>query len=331
MTATKKSDGSSLKGVESTQETASPSSVARNIRPAMEMVLGGGGIKGLAHVGFLNAVEELNVKYGKITGVSIGSLVAAFFTNGYSPDQIEKIFVSELTALNPQKLARSMLLPPRLEKMVFGSEPFSLHKFMGDLVAKYQLKTRQRLRIVAFNAVTRKPVVFQGLKYNLVDALTASCALPYLFSPVVHGKKGATRAIIDYWMRGEEALVLVDGGLHHPSPGEFAAGKAIIAKLGWTRVPAPKHLPRADRLLHQLEYSASGYLDRRHPDPKGHFLIEVGHPEIASMTFNITDKQRRILVDNAYVTGKAALAAGISCGEIPVKKRRVKKQLKKLP
>lgn len=295
-------------------------------QPAIEMVLGGGGIKGLAHTGFLTAVEDLNIKYGKITGVSIGSMVAALYVNGYSPKQIEDIFHNELGQLNPSRLARSMMLPPRVERLVYRSKPFSLHEFMANLVKKYKLKPRPRLRIVAFNAVTMKPVVFQGLKYNLVDALTASCALPYLFSPVIHGDKGAARAIFDYWAKGEDGTVLFDGGLYHPYPGEFCKGRAIIAKLGYTQVPPPAHLPPVDRLLHRLEYSSKKYLKHRHRDPEGHLVIEVGHKEIATMTFNISAAQRKLLVDHAYAISKASLTQAVQTGEVPVKKRRSKKR-----
>lgn len=305
-----------------TKTTARPTSKA-SPRHAMELVLGGGGIKGLAHVGFLTAVEELNVKFHKVTGVSIGALVATLYVNGYSPSRIEAIFEEELSNIDPRRLARSMMVPPQLEKLVYKSEPFSLRAFMANLVDKYKLKPRARLRLVAFNAVTMKPVLFEGTNYNLADALTASCALPYLFQPVRQGKKTVARAVFDYWTRGENdgSAVLFDGGLYHPYPGEFCRRPAIIAKLGYTHVPAPTHLPRVDRLLHQLEYKARHYLNRKHPDPTGHLIIEVGGSEIATMTFNITAEARHKMIINAYKTSLRQLKKAIAEGQVPVRSK----------
>ena len=52
---------------------------------ATEIVLGGGANRGFAHCGLLQAIEELDVNTGTITGVSIGSIIATLYTNGYCP------------------------------------------------------------------------------------------------------------------------------------------------------------------------------------------------------------------------------------------------------
>lgn len=56
-----------------------------------EVVLGGGGVRGYGHLGFLNAIEEAGFVVPVYTGVSVGSIVAAFYTNGYSPAEIAEI------------------------------------------------------------------------------------------------------------------------------------------------------------------------------------------------------------------------------------------------
>jgi len=58
------------------------------------VVFSGGGAKGLAHIGTLKALEENNIPIDYITGTSMGAIVGAMYAAGYSPEQIEKIAVS---------------------------------------------------------------------------------------------------------------------------------------------------------------------------------------------------------------------------------------------
>jgi len=55
------------------------------------VVLSGGGAKGLAHIGILKALEKANIYPDYITGTSMGSIVAALYSLGYSPDELEQI------------------------------------------------------------------------------------------------------------------------------------------------------------------------------------------------------------------------------------------------
>ena len=57
------------------------------------LVLSGGGAKGFAHIGVLRILEENNIKVDYITGTSMGALVGALYSVGYSPDEIEKLVV----------------------------------------------------------------------------------------------------------------------------------------------------------------------------------------------------------------------------------------------
>lgn len=56
------------------------------------LVLSGGGVKGAAHIGVLQALKEENIKFDYISGTSSGSIVAAFYACGYEPKEIYDIF-----------------------------------------------------------------------------------------------------------------------------------------------------------------------------------------------------------------------------------------------
>ena len=56
------------------------------------LALAGGGVKGAAHIGVLKALEENGIHVDAIGGTSIGSIVAALYSMGYSPDVMLEIF-----------------------------------------------------------------------------------------------------------------------------------------------------------------------------------------------------------------------------------------------
>ena len=60
-------------------------------RPKIGLTLSGGGAKGLAHIGILQALDSAGLKVDYITGTSMGSIVGALYAMGYSGDTIEAL------------------------------------------------------------------------------------------------------------------------------------------------------------------------------------------------------------------------------------------------
>ena len=56
------------------------------------LALAGGGVKGAAHIGAIQALEENNIPISAVTGTSIGSIVAALYAMGYTPEEMLKLF-----------------------------------------------------------------------------------------------------------------------------------------------------------------------------------------------------------------------------------------------
>ncbi|MGE4283562.1 MAG: patatin-like phospholipase family protein [Clostridia bacterium] len=57
------------------------------------VALSGGGIRGAAHIGVLRAFEEAGIPIHMISGTSSGSIVASLYASGYTPREIERIFL----------------------------------------------------------------------------------------------------------------------------------------------------------------------------------------------------------------------------------------------
>ncbi|MGL4970396.1 MAG: patatin-like phospholipase family protein, partial [Cetobacterium sp.] len=59
-------------------------------RPKVGLVLSGGGAKGAAHIGVLRVLEKYGIPVDYVVGTSAGSIIAAMYSVGYTPDEIEK-------------------------------------------------------------------------------------------------------------------------------------------------------------------------------------------------------------------------------------------------
>lgn len=61
-------------------------------RPKIGLALGGGGARGVAHIGVLEALEKLGIPIDYIAGTSMGAVVGGLYASGMSPQEIETHF-----------------------------------------------------------------------------------------------------------------------------------------------------------------------------------------------------------------------------------------------
>jgi NTE family protein len=143
------------------------------------LALGGGGARGLAHLGVLRVLEANNLPVHRIAGTSMGAIIGALYASGVSLDTLET------EARQGGKLSRLIHLVDL--EMREGSYLFKGNR-IRKLLAQYIGEERQfsELRL-PFAAVTvdlltgREVVVRQG---SVVDAVRASMAVPGVFAPV---------------------------------------------------------------------------------------------------------------------------------------------------
>lgn len=150
------------------------------------VVLSGGGIKGVAHVAFLEKIEkELGVP-GYLSGSSAGALVGACYAAGMQSKEIIR-FLKKLPIF---KIA-----------WVSAKKPGFIDIDRYDQVLKESLpKTFEELRCYLSIAVvnleeSRVEYIDKG---DLYPAILASCAIPFIYSPVlINGKMYADGGIMD--------------------------------------------------------------------------------------------------------------------------------------
>ena len=137
------------------------------------LVLSGGGIRGIAHIGAIKALAEHHIHPEIVSGSSAGAVVGALYCMGYSPEQMMEFFT--VTPLF------------RLNKFAFSKPGFiDTDKFYSDF-KKYFKEDRfeeleKQLYVTTVDLCHGNIRVFS--EGHLIRPLLASSAFPGLFSPV---------------------------------------------------------------------------------------------------------------------------------------------------
>lgn len=140
-------------------------------KPKLGLALGSGGAKGFAELGALRAFEENNIEFDIIAGTSIGSIIGAFYADGYSCTDIlefiRRVDFGEIKNLFMIRMDTSGLANV-LDRTIGGKNIEELKK---------------PFKTVATVVETGEEYVFD--KGNVAIALCASSSYPPFFKPVV--------------------------------------------------------------------------------------------------------------------------------------------------
>ena len=155
------------------------------------IVLSGGGARGAAHIGALQALNENNIYPSHISGASAGALIGALYCAGHSPLEILEMAKSEsfLKIFKIGFLNKGLTEMTRLKEFLKSKIPDNFNKLKTPL----------------FVSVTNLNLGNFEIKSSgkLIDYVVASCAVPLLFKPIKI-----------------EGYLYVDGGLLNNLPVE---------------------------------------------------------------------------------------------------------------
>lgn len=138
------------------------------------LALSGGGAKGFAHLGVFKLLEESGLKPDIISGTSAGSLMGVLFADGYSADEIKNMFIGrEFSEFAQLQIPKSGL--------------FNYERFQEFLKRHLRSKRIEDLPIPTVIVATD---LDRGCSHEfrsgpIVEAVTASCCMPIVFSPVL--------------------------------------------------------------------------------------------------------------------------------------------------
>jgi len=164
------------------------------------LILSGGGIRGMAHIGVLKAMKEHGLEANIIAGTSVGALVGALYANGNSMEEMLQFFKD--TPLFQYNF------------FTFNKPGFIDTERYFDIFEKHFPKNtfsalKKRLVVVATDLLNGKEVAFAS--GTLIHPLLASAALTPVFSPVEIGE-----------------TLYADGGIMNNFPKEYVDGQCDV-------------------------------------------------------------------------------------------------------
>ncbi len=158
------------------------------------LVLGSGGLRGMAHIGVLNVLEEEKIPISFIVGCSIGSLIGGLYASGYSAKRLKRM---------TRRLKRSEWIDFAIPRMGL----FAGKKMLTviDKMTRQRMieETKIPLYIVATDLHRGKEVIIK--RGSIAEAVRASTAVPGIFEPF-----------------NKDGTLYVDGALVNPIPVDVA-------------------------------------------------------------------------------------------------------------
>lgn len=305
-------------------------------RPAVALVLSGGGAKGAAHVGALRYMESIGMPVDIILGTSIGGLIGGLYSVGYRADDLDTLirgmdWPSVLGDLVPARYvsydkkifdARMLMSVPfkglsqlgGISRETFSKEfakglPAGLvaGQNVGNLLSSLTVSWQDSLSFarlpipfvcVATDMVSGKAKVWYG--GSLLAAMRSTMSIPGLFAPVKTG-----------------GMVLVDGGMRDNYPLDLARDLGADIVIGVNLSQGFKSYEQMNNMM-DIMVQMSDLFGRQtfennlpiadvsiHPDLKGYDMLSF-EPEAIS-----------IMIDRGY---EAALS---KAGELETLLQRV--------
>lgn len=271
------------------------------------LVLSGGGAKGLTHIGVIRALEDNGIPIDYIAGTSMGAIIGALYSMGYSPDDMVELlssqefkrwyngqvesdyiyyfkknrptpeFLSIKMSIKDSLKVKTQFLPTSMVDPIQMNIAF-LQKF--SQATAYSRGDFDELfvpfRCIASDVYNKKAVVFKN--GDLGDAVRTSMSFPFVFKPIrVDGN------------------LLYDGGIYNNFPVDVMLEdfKPDVV-LGSVVAKNPEE-PDQDNLMSQIDNMIMHKTDYTIPDSLG-VVIKFQYTNVSLLDMDYIYK----LQDNGY-------------------------------
>lgn len=208
------------------------------------LALGGGGARGICHIAFLEALDEMGIEVSMISGTSIGSLIGALYASGLSGADIREMLNN----------IRFKDIVEMVDLKLFGTTSLFKGQGMKDFMQKNMTvhtfeELKIPLKIVATDFWAQKQVILEN--GDLVSAIMASICIPAVFEPVLRDQH-----------------VLIDGGIANNVPFDILKeyNRTIVAidVAGSVLVPEDTKKPHmVENLMLSFEILQKALLDEK--------------------------------------------------------------------
>lgn len=182
---------------------------------SLGVALGGGGMKGWAHLGVVSVLERHGLRPDVIAGTSVGALIGAFWAAGYSFDEMQLLMREQKT---------SAMFGIRFDgEGLFSQDGLRayLAEHLGDTTFA-DLKVP--LRVIAADLESGREVILRSGR--VVDAVLASSAMPGVFAPVeIDGRMLADGGLLN----NVPVSALVHAGARHTLAVQLRRPKRLVS------------------------------------------------------------------------------------------------------
>lgn len=251
--------------------------------------LGGGAVRGLAHIGLLKLLDRYQLRPAHISGTSMGAIIGALYASGLSGDDIEARVREHI--IEPGDKLKSIY--QKRQNLIKWTKVFSYEKTNGGIVAADGLFTHlfdelvhaqfSKLNIPLTVCATdfhsgKEVVISEGA---VLPAVRASMAVPGVFAPVNFNLQ---------YDDDESHQLLVDGGLVNNLPSnhiQHCEFKIASDVMSLPEKQNPKTLDVVNGAINIMIINAT---KRSLIDAPVHLLHTVAMPDIEAFEFRKIDE-----------------------------------------
>ncbi len=151
-----------------------------NRRPKVGLVLSAGSLRGVAHIGVIQALEDAGFPIDSVAGTSMGAVMGAMYASGMPPKKIREL-ASTIKVGSGNDLSSARLISLLLFDKLLSSEKTEvmLRKGLGAIRFDQTLKP---FACVAMDVYTGEAIIFRD--GDVAKAVRASMNLPGIFKPL---------------------------------------------------------------------------------------------------------------------------------------------------
>lgn len=241
-------------------------------RPTVALVLGGGGARGLAHIGVLKVFEEEKIPVDMVIGTSVGAIVGAIYAAGVPLSTLESI--GETIQWNTiSNVGNTSVLSLLLTENLLSTKP--MEDFLAATIGNKRFDQLEKSFVcVATDIMTGERVILR--EGDVGVAARASATIPGLFAPVEYRHR-----------------YLVDGGLVDNVPTDIAksSGADVVIAVS---VASDISKNRLDTVMMMLIQAI--YIQGREPESAKLMLADlVIRPDVGNVTAVDLDRSRECI------------------------------------
>ncbi|MCB2198800.1 patatin-like phospholipase family protein [bacterium] len=208
-------------------------------RPRIALALSGGGARGLAHIGVMQVLQRENIPIDIIAGTSMGAVVGALYTSGYTTNELERLTLAidwgSLFSDAPSR--RNLFLG---QKETANRELLNLRLRNGRPYIPDALVTGERLFIELYRLMRNAPYAPLGGSFDKARTVFGAVAtdlnsgnrIIFREGDIALALRGSMAVPVVFRALRMDGMLVVDGGAVENIPTRSArelGGEIVIA------------------------------------------------------------------------------------------------------